>query len=399
MTLPPTQHGTFASYSPDGRWIIFEATTADNYVVSSEGGTPHRVARGNHPIWSAAGDAIFYSSQEPGRNHSLWRVPISTANAMVMGPSQPLTIGRGRDLPGSVSRDGRRVAFTVRDESFNLEIMPFDVEAGRVLGAAEPLTVGNQLIFFNSFSPDGRALTFDSQRGSNSHIWRLDRGGVPQALTADGAFYDSVPRWSPNGQTILFNRRSSTSLQASIDLWMMAADGGNPRMTVAGASALTAWLPASTRFVYHKGGQLELLDLESGQSRRLTNEARVMPMMVVSPDGQWVIYQSTASGNVDLRVVSVEGGASRVVVATPFEDYHPSLSPSGRWLYFHPDHKNLWRVPGPAQNWREAEPQRVTQFPESGLLVEDFQPSPDGRHLAFARGRATGDVWILDMPK
>ena len=399
VALEPTQHWMFPSYSPDSRWIVFEAAPADIYVVSAQGGTPHRVARGNHPIWNAAGDAIFYSSQEPGRNHSLWQVPIAITDAAVAGPSQPLTIGRGRDLPGAVSRDGKRVAFTVQEDSFNLEVMPFDGEAGRELGPAELLTIGNQLIFFHSFSPDGRALAFDSRRGADSRIWRLDRGGVPQELTSDSSFEDSFPRWSPDGQTIVFNRRSITNLQANTDLWMMAADGGNPREVVRGAGAATAWLPGSARLVYHKSGQLELLDLMSGQSRRLTDEPRVMPIMVVSPDGRWVIYQSTASGNVDLRAVPVEGGASRVVVATPFEDYHPSLSPSGRWLYFQPDHKNLSRVPGPAQDWREAAPQQVTYFPESGLRIEDIQPSPDGRQLAFARGRTTGDVWILNVRK
>jgi len=85
----------------------------------------------------------------------------------------------------------------------------------------------------------------------------------------------------------------------------------------------------------------------------------------------------------------------RVVVATPGEDYHPFFSPSGRWLYFEPNHKNLFRVPGPGQQWRQAPPQQVTHFPESGLSLEDPQISPDGRQLGFARGRTTGDVWIL----
>jgi Tol biopolymer transport system component len=178
----------------------------------------------------------------------------------------------------------------------------------------------------------------------------------------------------------------------------MAADGGNPRELVKGTvNGGTAWLPDGSHVVYYKSGQLQRLDLATGQSLQLTDESRVMPIMIVSPDGKSVVYQSTASGNVDLRVVSIDGGPSRAVVATPHEDYHPSFSPSGRWLYFQPDHKNLVRVPGPAQEWRSTPPEQVTHFPESGLLVEDIQPSPDGRQLAFARGRITADVWILNL--
>jgi len=178
----------------------------------------------------------------------------------------------------------------------------------------------------------------------------------------------------------------------------MAADGGNAEHLVDGvASAITAWLPDSMSLVYHKDGQLQRFDLATHTSTRLTNEPRVMPIMVVSPDGKSIVYQSTAAGNVDLRLISTDGGPSRVVVATAGEDYHPFFSPSGRWLYFQPDHKNLVRVPGPAQNWRQAPPERVTQFPESGLLIEDAQTSPDGHTLAFSHGSITGDVWILDL--
>jgi len=84
-------------------------------------------------------------------------------------------------------------------------------------------------------------------------------------------------------------------------------------------------------------------------------------------------------------------------VATPHQDYHPFVSPSGRWLYFQPDHKNLYRVPGPAQHWRPAEPEKVTTFPESGLFLEDFQISRDGRWLLYSRGHITGDIWIMKL--
>ena len=121
-----------------------------------------------------------------------------------------------------------------------------------------------------------------------------------------------------------------------------------------------------------------------------------MQIIAVSPDGKWVVYQSTTSGNVDLRAVPMEGGPSRVVVATPHQDFHPIFSPSGKWLYFHLDHKNLWRVPGPAQGWRAAEPEKATQFPEQGMMfLEDFQFSRDGQRLAYSRGKITGNIWVM----
>ncbi len=95
----------------------------------------------------------------------------------------------------------------------------------------------------------------------------------------------------------------------------------------------------------------------------------------------------------------IEGGESRSVVATAHQDYHPFVSPSGKWLYVQFDHKNIYRVPGPAQEWRKAEPEKVTNFPESGLFLEDPQISRDGHWFLYSRGRITGDVWIMNLGK
>ncbi|HKA20698.1 MAG TPA: hypothetical protein VKN18_20615, partial [Blastocatellia bacterium] len=135
----------------------------------------------------------------------------------------------------------------------------------------------------------------------------------------------------------------------------------------------------------------------TGTARQVTNETGVVPIYTFSPDGKWLIYQSNPNGNIDLRAIPVEGGESRVVIATPHQDYHPSVSPSGNWLYFQLDHKNIYRVPGPAQNWRQAEPQKVTNFPESGLFLEDPQISRDGRALIYSHGRITGDLWLINL--
>lgn len=79
---------------------------------------------------------------------------------------------------------------------------------------------------------------------------------------------------------------------------------------------------------------------------------------------------------------------------------HPFLSPSGRWLYFQRDHKNLYRVPGPAQDWKKADPVKITDFLETGgLFLEDPQISRDGKQLLFSRANISADVWIIRRGK
>jgi Tol biopolymer transport system component len=312
-------------------------------------------------------------------------------------------------MQAAVSRDGKMIAFAAQDLSFNIEILPFDAEIGRQTGAPQPVTLGSNTIYFLSFSPDGGSIVFESHRGASSKIWRVDLGSPPVQLTSDPNFNDSTPRWSPDGQTIAFIRRSVNESQqpatpgAAASLWLMSSDGANPRLLIENA-VNPAWMPSGRALGYgsvveeHRN-QLNIFDLPTKNARRLTNEPGVVPISTFSPDGRWLIYQSNPSGNIDLRAISVEGGVSRVAVATPHQDYHPFVSPSGKWLYFQLDHKNIYRVPGPAQGWGRGEPEKITNFPESGLFLEDPQISRDGHQLLYSRGRITGDIWIMNLGK
>ena len=50
---------------------------------------------------------------------------------------------------------------------------------------------------------------------------------------------------------------------------------------------------------------------------------------------------------------------------------------------------------GLAQGWAKATPEKVTNFPESGLFLEDPQISCDGHELFYSRARTTGDIWLI----
>jgi len=387
------------------RWISFEAD-GNIFVVSSEGGEARRIVKGRRPTWGTNSQAIIYSNDEAGKNNSLWQIPFSTTDGTASGAPEPLTVGRGRDTQAAISRDGKLIAFAAQDLSFNIEILPFDAEMGRQTGAPQEVTRGSNNNDFLNFSPDGRSIVFQSHRGASSHIWRVDVGSAPVQLTSDPNFNDATPRWSPDAQSIAFIRRPVGVPDipgAPGSLWLISSDGGNPRVLSENAFSPT-WAPSGLALVYcsvaeGRQNQLVIFDLATKTSRRLTNEPGVSPLSAFSPDGKWLIYQSNQSGNVDLRAVPIGGGESRTVVATPHQDVHPFVSPSGNWLYFQLDHKNIYRVLGPAQEWRKAEPEKVTNFPESGLFLEDPQISRDGHWLLYSHGRITGDVWIMNLGK
>ncbi len=182
----------------------------------------------------------------------------------------------------------------------------------------------------------------------------------------------------------------------------MAADGANPQQLLeVKIPGFITWAPDGRGIVYFSADdkQLYLFDLATRSTQPITHEPGVRTFQNFSPDGKWLVFLSTRSGTDDIRAIPMAGGESRSIIETPHEDGHPFVSPSGRWLYFQFDHKNIYRVPGPAQDWRQAEPEKITNFPESNLYVEDPQISRDGRQLFYSHGHITGDIWIMSLGK
>jgi serine/threonine protein kinase len=383
----------YPTLSPDGKWILFQAEEFRVHVVSSSGGEAKLLCRGRRPVWAPDGRSVVCSNADPGKNLSLWRIPFSPTRGVADGSAEPVTVGRGVDTQATISHDGRQIAFTALEQTFNLEILPFDAELGRVTGEVKVLTSGNNDIEWKSLSPDGRSVVYENA----GRIWRLDPGQAAYPLTGDASFLDRQPKWSPDGQSIIFNRAPAGE-PGNVELWLMAADGAGPRQLVEKAR-IGYWMPDSRGITYSSLSDFYLyyLDLATRKSRRVTDEETRAPLHTVSHDGKWIVYQSSAQSSLTIHARRINGGETLVVAATPGQmgSGHPMLSPSGNWFYYQVDHKNVYRLPGPSQGWRKAEPQKVTNWPESGLFIEDPRLSMDGKQLIYSRGRITGDLWLL----
>jgi serine/threonine protein kinase/Tol biopolymer transport system component len=389
----------FPRLSDDGRWLLYQNGNSVE-IVAAQGGKPRvLVPSGEYPAWGPGSASILFTNSLPGKGRTLWTAPFSLARGELAGPSRPLTFGRGPDLGAAASRDGMAIAFAAVDESLNLEEIPFDAEAGRVTGPPRELTAGAYNLNFIGPSPDGKAVAFGASRGAASHIWRVDPPAPPIELTQEPGVSDSNPDWSPDGREIAFSRQALGAAGGSSELWLMKADGTSPRRVaeMIGAGA-PVWMPDGKSILIPHGDTLLRLDLLSGRTTPVP-VADARTLFVVDASGQWVAFQIFQGGSMTLAAVPIAGGAPRVVLPTGYDAFHPSFSPSGRWLYFQPNHKNLFRVPGPAQDWKSATLEKVTDFSGVDLYIEDPKISSDGTKLFYTRGRRTGDIIILRTEK
>jgi Tol biopolymer transport system component len=256
---------------------------------------------------------------------------------------------------------------------------------------------------FNSFalSPDGRRMAVGSGTGAGLNIWikQLDRGPFTR-LTFGGQ--DRRPVWSPDGRVVAFIRDSGNSSA----VFGRPADG-------------------------------------SGQDRLLARLNRQIQEVTWSRDGRWLLARTDngAAGAGDIVGVRVGGDTTPVpVVATPFTELHPALSPDGHWVAYasnesgayevyvrpFPDEgggrwqvsngggvEPLWAPDGrqvfyldPSGHLVAAEVRTAPTFSVAGLttlfdaskLVFDFfhqsyDLTPDGRSFIFLRARASGSAF------
>ena len=215
-------------------------------------------------------------------------------------------------------------------------------------------------------APDGSWVVFDLL----GHIYRMPiTGGTATVLTQNsGVALNMQPRISPDGRTIAF----ITDRRGQYNLWVMDADGGNPRAVFTDLNATAfepAWTPDGRFIVVRKGGRgggegappaggLWMYHKDGGSGVPLVaagtggvNGAPAWPS--ISADGKHLYYQ--VSMNVDPReplggsqqlrrftfadgeVLDITNGETGDAAASRFSSgggAAPEISPDGRWLAF-----------------------------------------------------------------
>jgi Tol biopolymer transport system component len=187
---------------------------------------------------------------------------------------------------------------------------------------SDPQAVGGQRGWYIEWSPDRSHLIFDLTVGGSEHIATIRPDGSGYAQLTTGGGFHGDPAYSPDGTTVAFAYSPTTSLEpASAELWVMDADGSNPRALLDPADSGSDWEP------------------------------------VFSPDGSQIVFtrEQKAPGGLVSAVHVVNADGTDVRRLTPFDDYveHPRWSPDGATVIYNIEHRTnlddprngVWTVP------------------------------------------------------
>jgi tricorn protease len=154
-----------------------------------------------------------------------------------------------------------------------------------------------------------------------------------------------------------------------------------------------ALAPDRSEIAFVSGGDIWTVPAMGGGARLLVSHPANESRPLYSPDGKQIAFGSTRSGNGDIYVLQLDSGELRRVTFDDAFDQLDSWSRDGRWLYFSSTSQDIgglndvFRV-----SVRGGTPMQISA---DRYTNEYFSaPSPDGNAIAFtARGIASAQWW------
>jgi Tol biopolymer transport system component len=184
-------------------------------------------------------------------------------------------------------------------------------------------------------------------------VWMMDVArGVPSRFTTDPAS-DMYPVWSPDDKEIIF----SSSRRGPYNLFRMRATGGPAKLIQAADSGQFArdWSPDGKLLVYEDRASsvstfhLLALPLQGGETFQLTNTEFDERHPAVSPSGRWLAYLSNPSGTYDVYVQAFPR-AGKVWRATNGGGFAPRWRADEKELFYSTPNNTLVAMPVQTQS-------------------------------------------------
>ena len=310
-----------------------------------------------------------------------------------LGPAPELWEGAGATKV-SASRSGTLAYLTPEDP--NTKLVWKDPNSEEPMKDRGTLDLDPGAYTELEFSPNGRYVVFVREVSpEESDIWVLEREREILTRFTQGPGNHANVRWSPDGAWIGY----STDADGPWNIYKKPFPGGGAAEPVITGPVpfknLLDWSPDGKLLLYSAIGVGTNMDLwfapadGSGEPRPYQAETFQEDSGKFSPDGRWVVFVSSESGENNVYVDSfpVPGRKRRVSIDGGFS---PSWTPDGTGIRF--------ITPGGmlVEASVETQPSLRTGIPEERFAIDpdirDGGRAPDGRFLVIMRAESARDA-------
>jgi serine/threonine protein kinase/Tol biopolymer transport system component len=407
--VPASGATVWAAISPDGMYaarVVWEAgrsslrlrqlaTTNERELVPPDNDSFFPGA----PTFSHDGGYVYYVLGKRGQAfRELLRV------SLLGGEPQRLVFDV--DSGVTLSPDGKRLAFRrhlPRTNEDTLVVVNDDGTNEQTFASYKlPQRIDNP-----AWSPDGRVIAY-TLAGTDAEGYYVNIDAVDVSDRAVKKISSARWRamgtlaWLSDGSGLILNAKDRASLPSTpMQLWHVAyPEGDAQKITNDVNNYVGLSLTADSRTILAKQGydSSNIWVAPEGDDRRArqitttgTNGGRNISWL---PDGR-VVYDSDASGNVDIWVMNADGSGGRQLTFDQSSDTSPTASPDGRYVVFRSNRGVGWGV------WRmNADGSNTKELLSNVAGGEVLQFSPDSQWVYYmARDRSSGKAafWKLSI--
>ncbi len=347
LAMPYSGGGDF---SPDGKKVVYSPLARDfRHWKRYQGGwaqdlyifdlashetrqiTDH-VRSDRDPMW--IGDTIYFSSDRDDKLNLYSFDPAS-------GTTTQLTHEKKWDVRWpSADPAGGRIIYELDGELVIYDIAsgqsrPISIRVASDGLAKRParISVADNIEGF-ALAPKGKRVVF-AARGEILTV-PAEHGTVRNLTRSPGA-HDRSPEWSPDGKQIAF----ISDLDGEDEIYLVAQDGRSaPRQLTDGNTAYftgLAWSPDSKKIALRdQSSKLYVVDVTSGSQTEIADDINKFQLEYTwSPDSQYLaLILADPNDFGSIHIWSAADGSTRKVTSERFNEYSPSWSRDGKYLYF-----------------------------------------------------------------
>lgn len=351
----PVDQGGLASLSPDGKQLAYNRITREHRTWKRhQGGTAQDIWLGsleakdyrkitdwpgsdNFPMWH--GEAIYFTSDRVNDTLNICMYDTKSGNVAPVTSYNDYDVKYPSMGPGAI----------VFQHAESLKLLDLATGQVRDVNAVIPSdrvrlrptyeSIGENAGAFR-LSPGGKRMLLES-RGEIFNVPVED--GDPINLTDAPASREKYPAWSPDGKWIVFisDRTGEEELylvnQRGDSEWRQLTESNN------GFKLPPVWSPDSKHIAFaDKFMVLHVVDVESGRTTEIDRgeyddgwERWGIQDYVFSPDSEWIAYTKMEGSLYEsIFLYSLAEKQSHRVTDPNTEDFSPSFSPDGKYLYF-----------------------------------------------------------------
>jgi eukaryotic-like serine/threonine-protein kinase len=213
--LPSTDRYDHPRLSPDGSRVAVDLRSANSvgdvwvFQIGRAGGT-RVTSEGGRDFgaeWTPDGRELIYSSEHP--NYDLYRRAADASR-----PPEPLVTGGYDRYTGSVSRDGRLLAFVFSAPNSGAELwtVPLKGKATATRYLANGFNLAHPAI-----SPDGRWMAYDSDESGRVEVFAQSFPDPSVKRWKISPTSGSEPLWTKGGRELVY-RKGDSVMSVSVDL-------------------------------------------------------------------------------------------------------------------------------------------------------------------------------------